>query len=346
MSEIKNFVGIDISKGWLDFAAVVPESNEKPLEFRLDNDPEDLKTLKRVLKKGGITMGKKTLVTFEHIGTYSRPLIRYLTSQGCQICQENALRIKRSLGIQRGKTDKIDAMRIMEYSIRNVDKLRIWDKPSPVLLQLKDLISMRERFRKIEWMLKKPVNEKVSFLTKKYVTYLNKIQKNTVTQVEISIKQLEKEIKNTIASNKDIQHKVDLITTIPGIGTIIAANLVCATRNFTSFTTGKQLSSYCGCVPFAHSSGISVKKKPKVSQAANKKLKSLIHLVALQGIRKGAEFRKYYDRKVKEGKPKMSVINAIRSKILLRIAAIVKRDSPYLKRAQFLKNLKKLKPVD
>lgn len=339
MSEIKNFVGIDISKGWLDFAATVPDSTNEPLEFRLDNDPEDLKTLKKVLKKGGITMGKKTLVTFEHIGTYSRPLIKYLTAQGCQICQENALRIKKSLGIQRGKTDKIDAKRIMEYSIRNVDKLRIWDKPNPIILQLKDLLSMRERFRKIEWMLKKPVNEKTSFLTKKYVSYLSKIQKNTVTQVELSVKELEKEIKKTIASSDDIQRKVDLIMTIPGIGSIIAANLVCATRNFTSFTTGRQLACYCGCVPFPHSSGISVKGKSKVSQVANKKLKSLIHLVALQGIKKGAEFRKYYDRKVKEGKAKMSVINAIRSKILLRVAAVVKRDEPYMKAAQYKKRL-------
>src|SRR5688500_13635399 len=174
MSAIKNFVGIDISKGWLDFAAK-SESRDDLLEFRLDNNPDDLKTLKGVLKKGGITMGKKTLVTFEHIGTYSRPLIKYLTAQGCQICQENALRIKKSLGIQRGKSDKIDAKRIMEYSIRNVDKLNIWDKPNPTVLLLKDLLSMRERFRKIEWMLKKPVNEKATFLTKKYVTYLTKI---------------------------------------------------------------------------------------------------------------------------------------------------------------------------
>ncbi len=335
MSEIKNFIGIDISKGWLDFAAIVPESTDKPLEFRLDNDPEDLKTLKKVLKKGGITLGKKTLVTFEHIGTYSRPLIKYLTAQGCRICQENALRIKRSLGIQRGKTDKLDAKRIMEYSIRNVDKLHIWDKPNPTILQLKDLLSMRERFRKIEWMLKKPVNDKMFFLTKKYVAYLNKMQADTVQQVELSVKDLEKEIQKTIASSNDIQRKVDLITTIPGIGSIIAGSLVCATRNFTSFTTGRQLVCYCGCAPFQHSSGRSVKGKSKVSRVANKKLKALIHLAALQGIKKGGEFRKYYDRKVKEGKPKMSVINAIRSKILLRIAAVVKRGEAYLKAAQY-----------
>jgi transposase len=337
MSEIKNFIGIDISKGWLDFAATTPESKNKTLEFRLDNDPEDIKTLKRVLKKEGITMGKKTLVTFEHIGTYSRPLIKYLTGQHCAICQESALRIKKSLGIQRGKTDKIDAKRILEYSIRNVDKLHIWKTPKPSLLQMKDLLSMRERFRKIEWMLKTPVDDKMNFLTKKYVTFLNRIQKQTITQVEASVKELEKQIKLTIESDEEINHKVELIQTIPGIGQIIAANLVCATRNFTSFSTGRQLACYAGCVPFPHSSGISVKGKSKVSQVANKKIKALIHLVALQGIRKNGEFRKYYDKKVKEGKAKMSVINAVRCKILLRVAAVVKRDKPYMTEKDYKK---------
>jgi transposase len=338
MSAIKNFVGIDISKRWLDFAAK-SESSTDLLEFRLDNNPDDLKTLKGLLKKGGITMGKKTLVTFEHIGTYSRPLIKYLTAQRCSICQESALRIKKSSGIQRGKSDKIDAKRIMEYSVRNVDRLHIWQTPKPVILLLKDLLSMRERFTKIEWMLKKPLKEKQSYLSKKYLNDLNKIQNKTVLQVELSLKQLEREIKKAIASDNEVQHKVNLITSIPGIGPIIAANLVCATRNFTAFTTGRQLASYAGCVPFPHSSGISVKGKSKVSQVANKKLKALIHLVALQGIRKKAEFRKYYERKVKQGKPKMSVINAVRSKILLRVAAVVKRDQPYLIPLQYKKIL-------
>lgn len=343
MSVIKNFVGIDISKGWLDFAARTPDLKKGILEFRLDNNPEDIRTLKRVLKKGGITMGKKTLVTFEHIGTYSRPLIKYLTNEGCCICQENALRIKKSLGIQRGKSDKIDAKRILEYSIRNVDKLRIWEEQKPSILVLKDLLSMRERFRKMEWMLKVPVNEKASYMTKKYVNFLHGLHKNALKQIEESVPILEKEIKLCIEKDPGLNKQAQLVTSIPGVGFIIAAHLICMTRGFTSFSTGRQLASYAGCAPFPYSSGISVKGKSRVSQVANKKLKSLIHLAAIQGIKKKAEFRKYYDRKVKEGKPKMSVINAIRNKILLRIAAVVKRGVPYMKANAYKKHLAKTK---
>ena len=44
---------------------------------------------------------------------------------------------------------------------------------------------------------------------------------------------------------------------------------------------------------------------------------------ALSAIRIEGELRDYYERKVKEGKSKMSVINAVRNKLLLRIYACV-----------------------
>jgi hypothetical protein len=41
------------------------------------------------------------------------------------------------------------------------------------------------------------------------------------------------------------------------------------------------------------------------------------------------DLRTCYQRKVLEGKNKMSVINAVRNKLLHRIVAVVKRGTPY-----------------
>lgn len=112
MTEIKNFVGIDISKSWLDLAATNSRKGGAPIHLRLDNTREDIKTVKSILKQRGITLGKKTLITFETIGPYARPLMEYFAAEGCLICEENALKIKRSTGIVRGKSDKIDARKI------------------------------------------------------------------------------------------------------------------------------------------------------------------------------------------------------------------------------------------
>jgi len=65
---------------------------------------------------------------------------------------------------------------------------------------------------------------------------------------------------------------------------------------------------------------------------ANKKLKTNLHLAALTAIRYDPELKAYYDRKVLAGKPKLSVINAVRFKLLARLVSVVKNDREYVKK--------------
>jgi len=58
-------------------------------------------------------------------------------------------------------------------------------------------------------------------------------------------------------------------------------------------------------------------------------MKSLLHLAAMSAIRLNNELRTYYRRKVGEGKNKMSVLNAVRNKIVHRIFAVVKNQTMY-----------------
>ena len=89
------------------------------------------------------------------------------------------------------------------------------------------------------------------------------------------------------------------------------------------------MACYCGVAPFEHTSGTSVRGKSRVSHYANKKLKKLLHLVALASIHSDHDLSNYYQRKVSEGKNKMLVINAVRNKILHRLCAVIKRGTPY-----------------
>lgn len=65
--------------------------------------------------------------------------------------------------------------------------------------------------------------------------------------------------------------------------------------------------------------------RPGVSQHARKRLKNLFHLAAMSAIRVKGELRNYYQRKVKEGKNKMLVLNAVRNKLIHRVYAVVGR---------------------
>ena len=56
---------------------------------------------------------------------------------------------------------------------------------------------------------------------------------------------------------------------------------------------------------------------------------------AISAIRHDRELKAYFDRKVKEGKNKMSVINAIRNKLISRVFATVNRGTPYMQLAKY-----------
>ena len=62
---------------------------------------------------------------------------------------------------------------------------------------------------------------------------------------------------------------------------------------------------------------------------ANKSMKKLLHLAALSAINYYPEFKEYYQRKVNEGKNKMLVLNNIRNKLIIRVAAVIKNNQPY-----------------
>lgn len=89
------------------------------------------------------------------------------------------------------------------------------------------------------------------------------------------------------------------------------------------------MACYSGVVPFANQSGTSINGKHRVSSYADKSIKTTLHLAAMSAIRLKNDLREYYLRKVAEGKNKMSVLNAIRNKIIHRIFAVIRSQIPY-----------------
>jgi hypothetical protein len=66
-----------------------------------------------------------------------------------------------------------------------------------------------------------------------------------------------------------------------------------------------------------------------VSNFANKALKKLLHMASMAAISSDKQLKAFYERKVAEGKNKMLVLNAIRNKILHRLVAVIKRNTPF-----------------
>lgn len=322
------FIGIDVSKLTLDVTVIDPKTKSRKYQ-QFENTTSGLDQLDSWLRKMSGFTYSKSIFCFEHTGMYTRVLLGYLLLKNANVWMESSLHIKKSLGLNRGKNDKIDSCRIAEYAYRFSDKASFVVNNSPEIQLLKDLLSARTRLKKSLQQISVTIKEltKVDEQQGKEIEILNL---HAIRGLKASIKQIEDKIHQVIESNQQLKEVYQLITSIPGVGFVLAVKLMVYTKIFTCFDNVRQLSCYCGVAPFEYRSGTSVKGKTGVSKFANMDLKATLHLAAISAIQHNPELKKYYQRKVEEGKSKMSVINAVRNKLLSRIMAVVNRQTPYV----------------
>lgn len=317
-------MGMDVSKKTLDCHLFV---QQKSLQS-VSNDIKGFKVINRWLKKEVKNMNG-LLVVMEYTGIYTYQVERFLDQQKIRFVKRPALDIKRSLGMVRGKSDKIDARFISKYGWMRKEELKPMAVLSDRQLELQQLMSHRDKLVADHASYQSKLKELIAQMGKK----VNKLMAGSMKQVmEVlaqEIKETEKAIKELIGSDESLQTNYQLTCSVMGIGFATAVHLLIATENFTRFNDVRKLICYCGVAPFEHSSGTSVRGKVRVSHLANKKIKSLLTMAAISAIQHDPELKAKYEQKVKEGKAKMCVINIIRAKLIERVFAVIKKQKAY-----------------
>jgi transposase len=321
-----DFIGIDISKDTIDCALVNIDKPGSFKEKKFKNEIEGFEELEQWLLKHKVDL-KNSLFCMEHTGTYGLLLFAWLSQKEVDYCVEPGLQIKRSLGMTRGKDDKIDARRIADYARTHNAKLKLFSFPSEQILQIKQLLTFREQMVRIRTSLKNSIksHEKYERITRKhYVT--NEID-TQIKYYDKIIKENEKEILDLIESDQELKKNFDLATSVKGIGVVIAAFMLVTTNNFSSFADGRKYACYAGVAPFENSSGSSIRGRTAVSHLANKNIKTMLSRGANSAAQWDPELRAYFNRKLSEGKDHKVVMNAISCKLINRVFAVVKRQT-------------------
>jgi len=322
-SKEKQIIGIDLAKK--DFQAHLHINNAS---MKFENDTTGFKTLWKWLKAHHVDFDN-LLFLMEYTGRYHYKLCQFLQTKECAISIVSALEIRRSLGVQRGKSDPIDAQRIAEYGYRFNDQLRSYKLPDKALIELKTLRALEQKL-----MLDNKGNS--TWLKELEATNIGdtnstiKLLKKTIKQLKKSIKDVQTQIKKILDDNLNLKRNFDLLTSIKGVGEKTALLTLITTDNFTKFKNARQFNCYCGVAPFPYQSGSSINGRNKVNHLANKEMKSILYMCAMNAKRFDTEIKQYYDRKLKEGKPPMLILNAIKNKLIARMFAVIKRQSPYV----------------
>ena len=316
-------VGVDVSKSTLDLFFKPTDTS-----VLVSNDVKGFKQWFKILK-ALMNQDVKLMVIMEHTGKYSLRFESFLQSRSVEYCKIAALEIKRSQGIKRGKDDKIDAQRIAEYGWLRREILTADQYPEQSLITLGDLLSLRAKLVRDKSGYEARLKEMRATKTNATCRSLITIQQKTIAFLTQQIGEVDQQIKALIASEKTMKKTFDLLITIKGIGWVIAAHVIRSTRNFSCFSNARKFNCYVGIAPFKNESGTSKKSKSRVSHLANKTIKSLLDRGASSAIQHDQEMKAYYERRVKEGKSKRSTINIVRAKLVARMFAVIKRQTPY-----------------
>jgi len=328
MKKYNYFFGVDVSKKTVDITCII---NQEMTHRQFTNDQEGMQLLLQWLKELNIAFDQ-TLFCMEATGLYCFPLTEFLTLNEIDTWIEHAVQIKKATALNRGKNDKVDSKRIAVYATKNLDRLRLW-KPMPTTLQkIKHLASLRERLVDTKKRLITPIKEFEDIGNNEMAKLLSKTIKNSLAALDKDLKNTEAKIIEIINEDDNLKQLYKLITSVVGIGFVTAINLLVYTNGFTVMKDARKLACYCGVAPFEYSSGTSIRGRTKVHFMANKKLKCNLHMASLSAVKLDTDLKAYYERKVAEGKSKLSVLNAVKNKLLARVVAVVNKQELYVKK--------------
>src|SRR5215208_2443154 len=191
-------VGADLSKKTIDFVI-----HQLKAYLKVDNSITGFRDLVKWFQEHSVDLSD-VMIVMEHTGLYSYQLEQFLHQNGISFTKVWALAIKRSLGLVRGKSDKIDARRIARYAFEKHDCLSADQPVSENLTMLQRLHSTRERLVKTRASYITAVNEQKEAYQLKQTDIVIAVQLKVIKTFDQQIQKLENEMQAIVQSDKNL----------------------------------------------------------------------------------------------------------------------------------------------
>lgn len=332
--DMKNiFIGVDFSKKTFD-ATMIREGEEENVVLgysKFDNNEKGYKHFLCWAKKTAHNDAlSEWLVCGENTGFYSMGLADWTYEHQMDIWIENAYSIKHSLGLTRGKNDKLDSLRIATFAQEKKLKAHLYKPLQQTLSELKTMI----RRRQILDTARKAILNGVKEFEEMFAP-TGEIEKldNKLKEVAKSIKDLENDIERLMAKlcqeDPEIWMNYCIVHSVKGIGTINTVAMLVYTANFTKYATANKMATAWGVAPFKDDSGTSLHAPARVSSFCNHWLKGLLTCSAVIAVQTDSKMSAYYHKLIERGKQRGVALNNVKSKLIHIVFAMVKNQTMY-----------------
>lgn len=302
--------GIDVGKHRLDVAVHGLED-----ELRVENGPMGLSELIAWLKAREV--GR---VGLEATGGYERGVRAALDEAGFEVVVHQPLEVRRFAQLKRwrAKNDRLDA-RLIAAATAQTEAVKAAQDPR--------LVELAERLTAYEQITDQIVELK-TFLESITLKDLSTLLRTQIRGLERLKARLSLDVLSRIKAQTDLLARFRLLTSLPGIGAIVAASLVIRMPELGAMKRG-QAASLIGVAPFDRDSG--QWKGLRFISGGRTRPRRMLYLAALAAKRFDPTLKAFADGLLARGKPPKLVIVAVMRKLIEAANLVLGRGQPWLK---------------
>jgi transposase len=303
------YIGIDVSKDRLDVA--VRPGGESFAVVRNGAGIDELIGRLRILAPH--------LVAIEATGGFESIVAAGLAGAQLPVVVVNPAQVRafaNALG-KRAKTDPIDAMVIAHFAEATKPQLR--PLPDDMTRLLADLVARRRQIVEMIAAESQRGRRVSNPRLKKSIARLHKALEKELTE-------LDEDISDHIRGTPAWAEKEDLLSSVPGIGPVIASSLIAELPELGTLDR-RQIAALAGLVPWTRQSG---KWRGKSFIGGGRaSVRCALFMGAMVAARRNPELKAFRDKLVAAGKPKLVAIIAVARKLLTILNAILRDKTPW-----------------
>lgn len=312
-------VGVDVSKAKLDVAFLTTSGKFRSKVFA--NELAGFKSLLQWLNTHLPDWHDGVHVCMEATGSYHEALALFLHDQRLAVSVVNPLLVKRFAEInrQRNKTDDGDAKCLARYC--EMHQPELWEAPTPGVRALQALVARLDTLQQIR-------QAECNRLDVAHQSVSASIQ-SLISDLDAQIKQVRKQIRQTVDDDPDLKRRRDLLETIPGLGEKTIPQLLAYIGRPERFKSVKALIAYASLAPLIRQSGTSLNKARGTHPMGHKVLKRALYFPAMVAGKHNPLVAAFWDKLKAQNKPGKVIVEACMHKLLAIAYGVLRSGQPF-----------------
>jgi transposase len=313
------FVGIDVSKDSLDTCLLLPGGKERRSAFANDTRGHAALLAWADRHAAGLALH----FCLEATGPYSEAPAAALADAGRLVSVANPARVKAHAAAsgQGNKTDPADARAVAQFARDRCPPA--WQPPTPEVRQLQGLV------RRVEDLVEMAAREKGRLASPALTPAARRSVQRTLRLLEKEADTVRAEADALVAATEALRADRELLETIPGVGRQTATTVLAELPAVERLPRAQSAAASAGLAPREYRSGTSVRLRTRLSKAGNARLRKALYLPTLTAIRFNPLLKRFFERLVAAGKPKMQAVGACMRKLVMVCYGVLKNRAPF-----------------